>query len=108
MVEEAQNKKLLCYYMMNNGIIEEQYAIFEKPDAGMMHNLKPLFIREKMDNIRVNKVFIDGGATLNPIPHSLLKIIGKYDRDLSPYNMVFSNYEGKKSHIFCLIKPSSW
>lgn len=45
---------------MNNGVVEEQKAIFEIPYTGMMYHLKPLFIRAMVDNIIVNKVFDDG------------------------------------------------
>lgn len=55
---------------MNNSVIEEQQTIFEKTNARMMYNLKALLIREKEDNMGVNKVFIDGGATLNLMSYS--------------------------------------
>ena len=71
MVEEAQNKKLLCYYMMNNGIIEEQYAIFEKPDAGMMYNLNTLFIRGKWITSETTKflLMVERHEIRFPIPY---------------------------------------
>lgn len=50
---------------MNKGVVEEQHAIFERHDPGMMYHLKPLSIREKVDGMVANKVFIDGGATIN-------------------------------------------
>lgn len=40
-VEEVANQKSFCYYMINNGVVEEQNAIFEKPDEGMIYLLKP-------------------------------------------------------------------
>jgi len=57
-----------------------------------------LFIQAKVDDIGVNKVLIDGGVTVNLMPQSLLKKIGKFDTDLKPHNIVMSNYEGKTRH----------
>ncbi|MCI42405.1 hypothetical protein A2U01_0063642, partial [Trifolium medium] len=74
--------KPVCYYVMNNGCVEEQQAMFEKPDEGMKNLLKPLCIRAKYNNVGINKVLIDGGAIVNLMPHSLLRKIGKYDTDL--------------------------
>ena len=61
----------------------------------MKSHLKPLFIQAKVDDVRVNKVLVDGGAVVKFMPRSLLKRIGKYDADLKPHNIVLSNYEGK-------------
>ncbi|MCI31552.1 hypothetical protein A2U01_0052764, partial [Trifolium medium] len=79
--------KPVCYYVMDNGCVEEQQAIFEKPDEGMKNHLKPLFVRAKVNNVGVNKVLIDGGAAVNLMPHSLLNKIGKYDTDLHSHNI---------------------
>lgn len=57
----ATNQKPICYYVTKNGIVEEQYANFERTNPGMMYHLKPLFIMAKVDNTVINKVFIDGG-----------------------------------------------
>lgn len=34
---------------MNNGVVEEQLAIFDRPDHGMIYHLKPLFIKALVD-----------------------------------------------------------
>jgi len=68
--------------------------VFEKPDFQMMHHLKPLFIKAKVIGVGVNKVLVDGGATVNFLPQSFLKKIGIADSDLKPDNVVLSNYEG--------------
>jgi hypothetical protein len=91
--EEMAIHKPLCYYVMNNGCIEDQHAVFEKPDISM-NDLKPLFIQAKINGVGVNKVLIDGGATVNLIPQSLLGKIGLVDSDLKPHNIVLTNYEG--------------
>lgn len=89
---------------MNNNVVKEGQTIFERYDLVMMYHLNPLFIREKVDGITVNKMFVDGDATINLMSHSLFKNTGKSDEDLRPYNMVLSNYEGKTSHILGVIQ----
>lgn len=80
---------------MYNRCVDQDKAIFKRLDLGMQQHLKPLFIWAKVENVGVNKVLVYGGATINLMPHSLLKKIGKYDTNLRPYNTVLSNYEGK-------------
>ena len=92
--EEMANHKSLCYFVMNNGCVENQYAIFKKPDFPMTHHLKPLFIQAKINGVGVNKVLIDGGATVNLLPQSFLSKIGLVGFDLKPHNVVLTNYEG--------------
>lgn len=46
----------------------------------------------------MNKVLVDGGATINLISHFMMQKVGKFDTDLMPYDMVVSNYEGKSGH----------
>lgn len=70
----------------------------------MMYHLKPLFIRAKIDGMTVNKVFVDGGATVNLMTYTLFKKMGKCDDDLRQHNMVLSNYDGKTSNIMGVVK----
>jgi hypothetical protein len=95
---EMANHKPVCYYVMGNGCVEEQQAVFEKPHEGMKNHLKPLFTRAKVNNVGVNKVLIYGGAVVNLMPHSLLRKIDKFNTDLHTHNIVLSNYEGKTGH----------
>ncbi|KEH17559.1 hypothetical protein MTR_0008s0310 [Medicago truncatula] len=74
--------KPLCYYVMNNGGVEDQHAVFERPDVSMRLHLKPLFIQAKINGIGVNKVL------------SFLKKIRLFDSDLKPHNVILTNYEG--------------
>jgi hypothetical protein len=91
--EQMAAHKPLCYYVMNNGCVEDQHAVFERPDVSMTHHLKPLFIQAKINAVGVNKVMVDGGATVNLLPQSLLGKIGLVDSDLKPHNVVLTNYE---------------
>ena len=64
----------------------------------MQNHLKPLYVQAKVNGVGINKVLVDGGATVNLMPQGLLKKIGKFDTDLRPHNIVLSNYEGKTGH----------
>jgi len=84
----------LCYYVMNNGCVEDQHPVFERPDVSIRLHLKPLFIRAKINGVVVNKVLVDGDATVNLLPQLFLKKIGLFDSDLKPHNVILTNYEG--------------
>jgi len=43
-VDEMAIHMPLCYYVMNNGCVEDQHTVFERPDYPMRLHLKPLFI----------------------------------------------------------------
>lgn len=88
---ETDGGKPLCYYVMNNNMVEEHKSMFERPSPGMMYHLKPLFIRAKVDGMAVNKIFVDGGTAANLIPYTLFKKMRKGDEDLRQHNKVLSN-----------------
>lgn len=92
---EMAAHKLVCYYMMDNDCVEEKTAFFERPSEAMKSHLKPLFITGKVEDVPVNKILVDCGATVNLMPHSMPRKIGKYDTDAKPHNMVLTNYEDK-------------
>lgn len=94
----------VCYYIMNNGCIEEHNDLFERPDGAMKNHLKSLFIRGKMENVGTNKILVNGGTAVNLMSYFVLKKIGKFDTDLKPHNKVLSNYEGKIGHTLGVIR----
>jgi len=59
-----------------------------------------------VDEIGINKVLVDGGVVVNWMPQSLLKRIGKSDKDLKPHNVIMSNYNGKASHSLGALQVS--
>src|ERR1043165_1354573 len=61
----------------------------------MRSHLKPLLIRAKVEENSINKVLVDCGATVNIMPHHILKKIGKFNTDIRSHNVVLSDYEGR-------------
>lgn len=70
----------------------------------MMYHMKPLFIRAEVDNMVVNKVFVDEEAVFNLMSYSLFKKIGKPNAYVWPHNTVLSNYKGKTNHTLGVIQ----
>lgn len=83
-VEMARHRPV-CYYVMNNGCVDEHNTFFERPDEGMKNHLKPLFIIGKMENVGVNKILVDDGAIVNLMLHYMLK---KSGRMILPLNLI--------------------
>lgn len=96
--------KLVCYYVMNNGCVEEQNTFFERPNEEMKSHLKPLFITGKIEDVPINKILVDCGTTVNLMSHHMLRKIGKYDTNAKLHNMVLSNYERKVCTTLGVIK----
>lgn len=98
--KEMVAHKPLCYYVMDNGCVENQHAVFEKPKVATKLHLKPLFIQAKINGVGVNKMLVDGGATVNLIPQSFLGKIGLSDS----HNVVLTNYEGTTGNSLGAVK----
>ena len=103
-IEEMTAHQPKCYYVMDNGCVEGQQTMFERPDLHMQHHLKPLFIQAKINDVGINKVLVDGGAAVNLLSHCLIKKIGLSKADLKPHNVVLCNYEGKSRSSFGAIE----
>ncbi|XP_058741293.1 uncharacterized protein LOC131613662, partial [Vicia villosa] len=50
-----------CYFVMNNGSIENQDVFFERSDMAMRGHLEPLLIRAKVEDVAINRCFKCGG-----------------------------------------------
>jgi len=100
----GEYKPMCCF--MNNGYEDNQKAIFEQSDDSIRRHLKPLFIQAKVDEIGINKVLVNGDDVVNLMPQSLLRWIGKTDKDLKPHNVILSNYEGKAGHSLGALQVS--
>lgn len=73
MVEELMKHKPLCYYTIKGDFVDEDKVVLERLDMALQQHYTPLFIRAKVENMRINKVLVDSGACINIIPHSMLR-----------------------------------
>lgn len=53
LAEELTNHKPIRYYVMNNGTIGEDKAVFERPNYMMQQHIKHLFIWAKLENVGI-------------------------------------------------------
>jgi hypothetical protein len=65
-------------------------AAFTKPKEYVNH-LKPLFMCGHIDGIPIAKMLVDGGATVNLMPYSLYRKLGKQDDELVKTNMTLNS-----------------
>jgi hypothetical protein len=61
---------LLCY---EQRLFEDHHAVFERPNVSMTQHVKPLFIQAKINGVGVNRVLVDGGATVNLLPQPFFR-----------------------------------
>jgi len=103
---DMEEYRPMCYFVTNDGSKSNWKAIFEQPDDSMKNHLKPFFVQAKVDEIGINKVLVDGGDVVSLMSESLLKRIGKTDKDLKPHNVIMLNYEGKLGHSLGALEVS--
>jgi hypothetical protein len=51
-------------------------AVFTKPKESVNH-LKPLYVCGHIDGTPISRMLIDGGTTINLMPHSMYRKLGK-------------------------------
>jgi hypothetical protein len=84
-----------CTFVGNDELVVAEYdfgpreAAFTKPKESVNH-LKPLFMCGHIDGIPIAKMLVDGGATVNLMPYSLYRKLGKQDNELVKTNMTLS------------------
>jgi hypothetical protein len=68
-------------------------VVFKKPENPGMH-MKPLFVRGHLDRTPVGHMLVDGGASVNILPLSLIKKLGHIESDLKRINLSLSSFAG--------------
>ena len=72
-----------------------QQAIFDKP---VKHrHLKTLYMKGFVDGKPVNKMLVDGGASINLMPYTTFRKLGKGPGDLLETNMMLRDFRGNTS-----------
>ncbi|RYQ91055.1 hypothetical protein Ahy_B09g096923 [Arachis hypogaea] len=74
--------------------IKDEPGYFLQPTEKQMSRLRPLHITTTLSGIKVNKVLIDGGATISLLPERMLMKVGKHPDDLVPTNIAVANFSG--------------
>jgi hypothetical protein len=69
-------------------------VVFEKPVKPEEH-MKPLYVKGHLDGVPVNRMMIDGKASVNIMPMSLFKELGHTEGDLKWTNMSLSGFLGE-------------
>jgi hypothetical protein len=77
--------------------LEPTQAIFEKPEDEKRQHLKALFLKDFVNGKPVTRMLVDGGATVNLMPYTLLRKIGKFDEVLTQTDMMLVDFEGNIS-----------
>ncbi|KAL1359306.1 hypothetical protein AAHE18_04G098700 [Arachis hypogaea] len=68
-----------------------------------MSRLRPLHITTTLSRIKVNKVLIDGTATISLLPERMLMKMGKHLDDLVPTNIAVTDFNGASTPVKGLI-----
>ena len=72
-----------------------QQAIFDKP---VKHrHLKALYVKGFVDGKPVSKMLVDGGASVNLMPYTTFRKLGKGPGDLIMTNMMLKDFGGNAS-----------
>jgi hypothetical protein len=72
-------------------------VIFEKPRVKNYKHLKALYLKGYINGHPVNKMLVDTGASVNIIPYSVLRWLGRFAEDLIKTNVTLSNFNGQAS-----------
>jgi hypothetical protein len=64
-------------------------AVFEKPEESSQH-LKALYVRGHIDGKPISRMLIDDGATINLMPYTVFKKLGREDDELVKTNLTLS------------------
>ncbi|RYR31964.1 hypothetical protein Ahy_B01g056938 [Arachis hypogaea] len=73
---------------------DEELGCFKKPTKKQKLHLRPLHITACMSGICIDKVLVNGGATISLLPENMLIKVGKYFDDLIPTNVSVTDYSG--------------
>jgi hypothetical protein len=69
--------------------LSPEEAVFEKPKGSSQH-LKSLYVQGHIDGKSISRMLMDGSATVNLMPYSIFKKLGREDDDLVKTNLTLS------------------
>ena len=75
--------------------LSPQPIIFEKPKEKSYKHLKGLYLKGLIDGKPINKMLVDIGATVNLMPYSVLRQLGRSAGDLIKTNVMLNDFNGQ-------------
>jgi hypothetical protein len=72
-----------------------QQAIFDKPNKH--RHIKALYMKGFIDGKPMSKMLVDGGASINLMPYTTFRKLGKGLEDLIEIDMVLKDFGGNAS-----------
>ena len=76
-------------------VFQAESAIFDKPEKHL--HLKALYLKGFIDGKPMTKMLVDGGATVNLMPYTTFRKLGKGDDDLLKIDVRLQDFSGKTS-----------
>jgi hypothetical protein len=71
--------------------------MFDKPPESKHRHLKALYVSEFVNGKPMNKILVDGGATVNTMLIATFKKLGRCKDDLIDTNVVLNDFDGNTS-----------
>ena len=71
--------------------------LFPRSPTTNLQHLKPLYVTAQIEGYPVSKVFIDCGATVNIMPVSVMRALGRSHDELIPSGITMSSFVGDRS-----------
>uniref|UniRef100_A0A0A9CWK2 Peptidase A2 domain-containing protein n=1 Tax=Arundo donax TaxID=35708 RepID=A0A0A9CWK2_ARUDO len=78
-------------------VLDPQQAIFEKPEESKHRHLKALYMSGFVNGKPMSKMLVDGGATVDIMPMTTFRKLGKTADELIKTNMILRDYGGGTS-----------
>jgi hypothetical protein len=78
--------------------LSSKEVMFEKPEESSQH-LKPLYVRGHIDGKPISRMLVDDGATVNLMPYSVFKKLGREDNELMKTNLMLNGMGGNPMKV---------
>jgi len=77
--------------------MHQDVTYIEPPSEGTKFHLKPLMLQVDIERQMVDKVLVDGWATVNILPRTMFKRFGFSEKDLVKNNIMVTDFNGRSS-----------
>jgi hypothetical protein len=73
--------------------LDPKKVVFKKPEESSQH-MKPLYVRDHIDERPISRMLIDGGAVINLTSYSIFKKLGRADNELVKTKLTLNGVGG--------------